>query len=280
VRRARRVQVQFWKQGDPHSYPGYTTNISTTGMFLATRSPFPQGTRLRIEVLERDRGFMVEGVVAHARKVRGELMRVTLPGMGIRFLSVDELVREMFPAVQWGEEDIPAGPPDPVRDDVPNLPDLPEPAPAPDPSRAAPPPPPASPPAPPPAPPAAAPPAAQNAPRDPGSGAGAYTVGFASPAEFLEVFQRDILQGGLFVPTRYPGRLHESLLIDLVPPLPFAEPVRVHARVVQRFEPRSADLDGANLLSGMGLELLDLPRILEQLRPAVERIRSQVQAQG
>jgi hypothetical protein len=112
------------------------------------------------------------------------------------------------------------------------------------------------------------------APRPAPTGGGAYTVGFASPAEFLEIFQRDILQGGLFVPTRFPGRLHETLDIDLVPPLPYAEPVRIRARVVQRFEPRSADVDGANLLSGMGLELLDLPRVIELLRPAVDRLRS------
>lgn len=108
-RRPRRVQVQFWKLGEPHSYPGYTTNISLTGMFIATRSPLPPGTRVRIEVLEGDRGFMVEGVVAHARKVRGELMRLSQPGMGVRFLSVEDLVRELVPA-GYGLEDLPAGP--------------------------------------------------------------------------------------------------------------------------------------------------------------------------
>ena len=66
-------------------------------MFIATNSPQPPGTRLRIEVLEGDRGFMVEGVVAHARKVRGDLMRLSQPGMGVRFLSVEELVRELIP---------------------------------------------------------------------------------------------------------------------------------------------------------------------------------------
>ena len=273
--------MQFWKQGEDHAYPGYTTNISTTGMFIATRSPLPQGTRVRVEVLERDRGFMVEGVVAHALKVRGELMRISQPGMGIRFLSMEELVRELIPGVKWGEEDIPAGAPASVRNapPIPLFEPEPEPEPPPLPHAAPPPPPPPFPP-----PPIqrtaerSAPPPPRE-PRDVPSGVGAYTVGFASPTEFLEVFQRDILQGGLFVPTRYPGRLHETLLIDLVPPIPSAEPVRVRARVVQRFDPRSADLDGTNLLSGMGLELLDLPRVIEQLRPAVERLRSQGLAQ-
>ena len=106
-RRPRRVQVQFWKRGEPHAYPGYTTNISLTGMFIGTRSPLPPGTRLRIEILEGDRGFMVEGVVAHARQIRGELMRLTQPGMGVRFLSVEDLVRELVP-LGYGQADLPA----------------------------------------------------------------------------------------------------------------------------------------------------------------------------
>src|SRR5687767_401947 len=93
--RAGLVQVQFWKRGEPHAHPGYTTNISLTGMFIGTSSPLPPGTRLRVEVLEGNRGFMVEGVVAHARKVRGEMMRLSQPGMGVRFLSVEDLVREL-----------------------------------------------------------------------------------------------------------------------------------------------------------------------------------------
>src|SRR6187549_988371 len=106
-RRPRRVQVQFWKRGEPHAYPGYTTNISLTGMFIGTRNPLPPGTRLRIEVLEGDRGFMVEGVVAHARQIRGELMRLTQPGMGVRFVSVEDLVRELVPPSGYGQEDLP-----------------------------------------------------------------------------------------------------------------------------------------------------------------------------
>jgi Tfp pilus assembly protein PilZ len=283
--------VQFWKQGDLHSYPGYTTNISTTGMFLATRSPLPQGTRVRVEVLERDRGFMVEGVVAHARKVRSELMQIIQPGMGIRFLTVSELVRELMPGIPWGEEEIPSTPQDSDGVAEPYLspeapeegPEAPSQAPVPPPPVAAPDPRPFSSPIPDPPQAAGAPlqapaPAAAPSPADPPvpgtAGGGSFTVGFASPAEFLEVFQRDIVNGGLFVPTRYPGRLQETVLVDLVPPVPYAEPVRIRARVVHRFEPHSADISGVNLLSGMGLELQDLPQIIEQLRPSVERLRA------
>lgn len=255
VRRPRRVQVQFWKRGEPHTYPGYTTNISTTGMFLATNSPQPPGTRLRVEVLEGERGFVVEGVVAHARKTRSDLMRLTQPGMGIRFLPVEELVRELIPVIPGETEEIPeapaarppaAAPPPPIERVVP--------PPAP-PIRSAP---------------AAAPP--QPAPPQTTDGAGAFSMGFVGPAEFLEIYQRDILQGGLFVSTRYPGRLQETVRIELRPPLPGARPVTLRARVVQRFEPQEGAF-GPNLLAGMGVEILDLPAVLAELRPIVERLK-------
>lgn len=234
-------------------YPGYTTNISTTGMFLATNSPQPPGARLRVEVLEGDRGFIVEGVVAHARKTRSDLMRLSHPGMGIRFLSVEELVRELIPVIPGETEEIPQ-----------DRPVAPPPAPpttqqvAPSPAA--------------PAPPSAAAAAPPSPPPRPIDGSGAFSMGFLGPSEFLEVYRRDIVNGGLFVSTRYPGRLQETVTVDLLPPLAAAEPVSFRARVVQRLEPRGNDF-GANLLSGMGVEILELPAVLERLRPIVERLK-------
>jgi hypothetical protein len=275
VRRPRRVQVQFWKRGEPHAHPGYTTNISMTGMFLATNSPQVPGTRLRIEVLEGDRGFVVEGVVAHARKTRGDMMRLSHPGMGIRFLGVDELVRELIPSIPGDApgdtEEIPGArfappayvPPPPAAAAPPwPTPEMPEPA------AEVPRPQPAVPPAPsePPVRPAAPP-----IPR-PTEGAGVFSVNFLGPADLVEVFQRDILQGGLFVSTRFPGRLQETVQIELHPPIQNVEPIQFRARVVQRFEPHEESL-GANLLAGMGVEILDLPAVLERLRPIVEGMK-------
>jgi hypothetical protein len=239
-RRPRRVQVQFWKRDEPHPYPGYTINISMTGMFIATRNPYPPGTRLRVEVLEGQRGFVIEGVVAHARKIHGELMRLTQPGMGVRFLSVEELVRELIPAGH-GIEELPGAPPDPV----PPAPPSPQPVQAPRPADPIP------------------------ALRENTGASGTFAVHFLSPGEFVEVFQRDIVNGGLFVSTRYPGRLQETVNVELHPPFPGAGPVLVRARVVQRFEPSANG--SPNLLAGMGVELLDLPALVERLRPYVER---------
>jgi Tfp pilus assembly protein PilZ len=261
VRRARRVQVHFWRRGESTSYAGYTTNISMTGMYIATNSPMSQGSRIRIEVVDQDRGFMVEGVVAHARKIRADLARINQSGMGIRFLSVEELVRELIPTA-YGQTDeipglsrVPAPPPEPVQ--TAPLPSPPSPEP---PRPAAPPPPPA---------PASAP------PRPPaGTGGGTFAVRFEGPEEFLEVFRRDIRQGGLFVSTLFPARVQESVLVELHLPLPGSEPVLLRARVVQRFEPHAGETGpGVNLLAGMGLELLDLPTVVQKLQPIVDRLR-------
>lgn len=237
--------MQFWKRGEPHAYPGYTTNISLTGMFIGTRNPLPPGTRLRIEVLEGDRGFMVEGVVAHSRQIRGEMMRLTQPGMGVRFLSVEDLVRELVP-LGYGQADPPAA----ANEEVEREPLW---DPVPEPSAA------------PPAPPVSRPPEPIPTPRE---GGGMFAVHFLNPGEFMDVYRRDIVNGGLFVSTRFPGRLQETVNVELHPPFPNARPVLVRARVVQRFEP-SGDSLGPNLLAGMGVELLDLPTVVDSLQPYV-----------
>jgi Tfp pilus assembly protein PilZ len=277
TRRARRVQVQFWKQGEPTAYVGYTTNISMTGMFVATNSPMPSGTRIRVEVIDRNRGFMIEGVVAHARKVRTELAAITQSGMGVRFLSMEELVRELIPAAYGQTEEIPHNADRGSFSTSPNLhaePDVPEPAAEPAPPRPAPAATPAREPVRTPTPPAVS---LRSDPQRPapaftGSG-GAFSIRFSNADEFLEVYRRDILQGGLFVSTRYPARMQETVSVELHPPLAFAEPVVIRARVVQRFEPGADSTGSPNLLAGMGLELIDLAALVERLQPIVERLR-------
>jgi hypothetical protein len=273
VRRPRRVQVHFWKQGDPASYVGYTTNISLTGMYIATNNPVMSGARIRVEVGDRDRGFMVEGMVAHARKMPAELARLGQSGMGVRFLTVEELVRELIPAGISETEEIPRDTaPGPELAPVP--PEPPPPSPPPSPPRPTAPPPrpsawvPPSPPAP------TVPPVSNKPPVPVAPSGGSFTVRFSGVDEFLEVYRRDIRQGGLFVSTLYPARLSETVNVELFPPLPYPEPVVVRARVVQRFEPHADS--GPNLLSGMGLELLELPALLERLGPVVERLKGPV----
>lgn len=231
-------------------------------MFIITNTPLSSGSRIRVELVDRERGFMMEGVVAHARKMAPALARLNQSGMGVRFLTVEELVRELIPAGLGETEEIP-------RDDAPTepLPELTPPPPLP--------PPPPTPAAPRPvaAPPRPAPPLAPDRPTavPVATSGGAFTVRFSGVEEFLEVYRRDILQGGLFVSTPYPARLQETVSVEMFPPGPIVQPFLVRARVVQRFEPQADS--GPNLLSGMGLELLDLPALLAALEPVVRRLR-------
>jgi hypothetical protein len=309
LRRPRRIQVRFWKQGDSTGYIGHTTNISVTGMFLATSNPVPSGARVRLELTERERAFVLEGMVIHARRVRPELAKVNESGMGIRFLTVEELVRELMPGGVSFADELPPG------EFVPYVPtasastsstgsaaqDSPVsaagtagswPSAQPDPATSAHSgAPPRRPVAPEPAPPAQAPPPRTPAPppvsggtqqapgpaffgsAPPVGGSGTFAVRFGSAQEFLDVYRRDILNGGLFVSTLYPARLQETVIVELHLPLSGEAPVSIRARVVQRFEPNPGDLS-PNLLAGMGLELLDQPKIVEAMLPLIARLVS------
>jgi hypothetical protein len=246
-------------------------------MFIATNSPVPSGSRIRVEVIDRDRGFTVEGLVAHARKMQPEMARLNQSGMGVRFLSVEELVRELIPSglgeTEGFSRDVtraepvappsfmppPPLPPVPAATTVMPLPAAAPAAPAPRARAAAPP-----------LPPKATKPVKPAIPIDPTGGT--YTVRFSGIDEFLDVYRRDILQGGLFVSTRYPARLQETVSVEMYPPGPSIPPVLLRAQVVQRFEP---DLDcGPNLLSGMGLELLEVTELIAKLEPVVARLKA------
>jgi hypothetical protein len=242
-------------------------------MFIATNSPVPSGSRIRVEVMDRDRGFTVEGLVAHARKMQPELARLTQSGMGVRFLSVEELVRELIPSGLGESQEISR--------DVTRAEPVAPPAYRPPPTLPLPtafvPLPPVAPPPPKPSPaPTAAPPKPPTKPVKPAvpvdPSGGTYNVRFSGIDEFLEVFHRDILQGGLFVSTRYPARLQETVSVELYLPVSSLPPVLLRARVVQRFEP---GLDsGPNLLSGMGLELLEVTELIAKLEPSVARLKA------
>ncbi len=255
-RRARRLSVSYQKRGDSHIYSGYSTNISEGGLFLGTVHPFPRGTRVRVEILDRQRGFTVEGVVAHARKLPPELRAVQQSGMGIRFLEIWELVRGLFPSsrsvsfrqeVSAREEVVsrPAGDAGPPRDAEAQGP-----------------------------PPAGPPPHSDG---ETGTGTGpiitarTYQVDFPDVQQFLEVYHRDLQHGGLFIVTREPAARDQTVTVELLPPVPDAEVVRFPARVVRCFLPEK--MPGGRR-SGMGVEIRDPESVLEKLRPVVELLET------
>jgi Tfp pilus assembly protein PilZ len=114
ARRSRRVPVQFWKQGGDKRYRGYSANISTGGMYIDTNTLFGAGSRIRLEIGTGEHAFMAEAVVARVNKSH-QTLRTS--GMGVRFLTIDELVGELLPEISSnapahvgpGEAPLPAG---------------------------------------------------------------------------------------------------------------------------------------------------------------------------
>lgn len=94
----RRIAVRFWRIGEERPSLGHTVNLSPRGMFIGTNRPPKSGERVRVEVVEPDKGFVVEGVVAHSHLVAPELRRIQEPGMGVRLLSSEELIRSVVAA--------------------------------------------------------------------------------------------------------------------------------------------------------------------------------------
>ena len=97
-RKPARIRVRFWRPGEPERiHQGYTTNISGTGAFVQTDHPHPKGHRLQVEFRTERNGFVCEALVARAIKVAPELQNARRGGMGLRFLSVEELLAGFLP---------------------------------------------------------------------------------------------------------------------------------------------------------------------------------------
>ena len=96
-RALRRFRVKYTERGSAEQHLGYTVNISTTGMFVATNRPLPVGTRVRIQIGPENRDFILEAEVARVLRSQQILQRVLPSGMGLRFLTVAELVAELAP---------------------------------------------------------------------------------------------------------------------------------------------------------------------------------------
>ncbi len=87
-RLGRRFQVRFRPLGGDKAHVGYTTNISETGMFVATIRPLKPGTELDVELSDKQRSLRLDAVVVHARKVPPTWQRIRPSGMGLRFLDM------------------------------------------------------------------------------------------------------------------------------------------------------------------------------------------------
>jgi hypothetical protein len=269
----RQLEVRFWKQSEEgQGSRAISTNVSRTGIFVRTQAVLPSGSRLRLAIGHGGRDFTVEGVVMRALRAPAHLQSVMPSGMGVRFLSAEELLEELLPAIDFqAEERIPAGI------------DMPTSAPtfsggaasgstrapsgalygsAPTPTPAAVVPSMSTPPPRPPAP-------AYTAPQPPAGEVIAslqvYPLRFRDADQFRRVFDRDVKTGGLFISTATPPGLDAVIQVEVTVEGITVPPVRLQARVVHRLEPPPGSPPG-NLLAGMGVQFLDVTRAVEQLR--------------
>ncbi len=127
-RLAHQVQVRFWTKGE-EAIPlsGHTRDLSTTGMFISTKSPYPPGTRFILETVDSPGRLQAEAEVVHyigtlqapgadggesdtpfvaaaprfsreswANAISPFLHRLRPSGMGVRFLLPVPGIREML----------------------------------------------------------------------------------------------------------------------------------------------------------------------------------------
>lgn len=246
-RLARRIELRFWRPGEAQGHTAYTTNISQSGLFLNTSISLMPGERLRLEVVDREHGFIAEGRVARVHRVALALRQVEQQGVGVRFLLPEELVEALVPhARQSGpatQGTRPAAPEERAG------------------SGGA---------------------GAAGAQDDPGSEDGAspeldrdnvVPVHFPDPSSFLSTYHRDISAGGLFVSTPHPLELHAAVWIEMQLPIPGERPRLFAARVVQRFEPQAAVGTGRNFLSGMAVQFVEPEMVLAELKPLLAVLR-------
>ncbi len=269
----RQLEVRFWKQGEEgQGSRAVSTNVSRTGIFVRTQMVLPSGSRMRLAIGHTGRSFTVEGVVMRALRSPAHLQSVMPSGMGVRFLSAEELLEELLPAIDFdAEERIPSGMGTTKGAAVEEAPvELPEPpsgaysmrgdALTPPPRETVRPPAPPSTPTPPPRSAAVAPPA--GTPIEPTQ---LYPLRFRDPDQFRRVFDRDVKTGGLFIQTSRPPALDAVIVVEVGVEGLAVPPIRLQARVVHRMEP-PRDSPPGNLLAGMGVQFLDVDRAVEQLR--------------
>jgi Tfp pilus assembly protein PilZ len=246
---ARRIEIRFWRKADTQGHTAFTTNLSRTGLFLGTAMGLMPGERLRLEIVDPDHGFFVEGQVARVHRVSLALRQVAQAGVGVRFLLPDELIENLLPA---NAREAPA-----TRLRT-----------APSPEFAA-----------------RGPARGDSAPVPTSAAAGDVEAGapptgkivpvsFSDASAFLSVYHRDIQFGGLFVSTEAPGELNEVVWVELQLPLEDTRAMPFAARIVQRFEPEAAVGGGRNILAGMALQFLEPEKIVADLKPLLPRLRS------
>jgi Tfp pilus assembly protein PilZ len=247
---ARRLEIRFWRRGEPQAHSAFTTNVSLSGLYLATGQALQHGERLRLEVVDARRGFFVEARVARVRRVAVALRQVDQAGVGVRFLTPGELLIELL---SGGRPLTGLAPDEALAETF-----------------------------------AAEPVAAADSPAQPGAAISAtpeipspvepiartqLRVDFPDADSFLQAYYREMVHGGIFLSTETPAAVGDEVEVEIVVPLPAVPSLRALATVAQRSEPRAAVGPGRNLLAGMALRFRDPRGLLAALDPLRQRLR-------
>jgi Tfp pilus assembly protein PilZ len=92
----RRLQVRFWSLENPVVKKGFTYDISLSGMFVCTSSPFKTGTRIAVEVEDAGKVTQFQAIVRHSIRVAPEMRQVHRSGMGVQLIPVAQLMAEVL----------------------------------------------------------------------------------------------------------------------------------------------------------------------------------------
>lgn len=245
----KRLQVRFWREGDEHPHSGYTTNVSKEGMFVATTTPISPNERVRVEILDETRGFVVQGTVVHSARVSPLLTKLRQAGMGIRLLGIDEMIGALVGRKsEKVREDLEFRVDAPMQTGYDERPDV--------------------------APPQAASTSHQESalrskeldspserqgfpeavsPADPTL----FSIRFETVDEFMHAFRREIQHGGMFITTEHPPEVNQEVTVEI--DRGTSEPVSLEARVVSRRDAAGTKPPGINV------DFKDLKSALERL---------------
>lgn len=90
----RRIRAEFATRGQKPRV-GFTTNLSETGMFLATAGPYPVGSLVTVRLM-LDEPVEVSTVVVHSRKGIAGATGAVQSGMGLRFLNASGVLASVL----------------------------------------------------------------------------------------------------------------------------------------------------------------------------------------
>lgn len=94
----RRLKVEYGDVDFRHS--GMALDLSVGGLFLQARRIYDLNTYIHLHVIDREFDFYTEACVARIRRVDPRLRRIESEGMGIRFVSAAEIIKQRVPKAQ------------------------------------------------------------------------------------------------------------------------------------------------------------------------------------